>query len=73
MWQTTVAKERAENVHIHDGISEDAFVNMRTARDKTLAMPVLLLPAVQVNMRAGHFPPAEKNGIHYLKIPLNGF
>jgi glyoxylase-like metal-dependent hydrolase (beta-lactamase superfamily II) len=73
MWQTTVAKERAENVHIHDGISEDAFVNMRKARDKTLAMPVLLLPAVQVNMRAGHLPPAEKNGIHYLKIPLNGF
>ena len=71
MWQTTVAQERAENIHVHDGISEDAFVPMRTTRDKTLDMPVLILPAVQINMRGGHFPPAEPNGIHYLKIPLN--
>jgi glyoxylase-like metal-dependent hydrolase (beta-lactamase superfamily II) len=73
MWQTTVAKERIENIHIHDGISEDAFVTMRTDRDKTLDIPVLLLPAVQVNMRAGQLPPAERNGVHYLKIPLNRF
>ena len=73
MWQATVGKERAENIHIHDGISEEAFVIMRANRDKTLDMPALILPAVQVNMRAGQLPPAEKNGIHYLKIPLNRF
>lgn len=70
-WETTVADERARNIHVHDGIDEDAFVAMRTARDRTLAMPVLILPAVQVNMRAGHLPPPEDNGIRYLKIPLN--
>ncbi|WP_297366754.1 MBL fold metallo-hydrolase [Acidocella sp.] len=71
MWETTVAAERAGNIHVHEGISEAAFVAMRTARDKTLDMPVLILPAVQVNMRAGHFPPPEANGVSYLKIPLN--
>ncbi len=70
-WETTVAQQRAENIHLHDGISEDAFVEMRTARDETLSMPVLILPAIQVNIRAGHFPPAEDNGVAYLKIPLN--
>lgn len=70
-WQTTVAEERAWNAHVRDGIGEDAFVAMRTARDRTLDMPVLILPAVQVNMRAGRFPPPEENGVSYLKIPLN--
>ena len=70
-WVSTVAEQRAANIHVHDGIGEDEFVAMRTARDKTLDMPTLLLPAVQVNARAGHFPPAEDNGTSYLKIPLN--
>lgn len=68
---TTVAQQRAGNVHIHDGISEADFVAMRRARDATLKMPALILPAVQVNMRAGRLPPAESNGIRYLKIPLD--
>jgi glyoxylase-like metal-dependent hydrolase (beta-lactamase superfamily II) len=68
---TTVAAQKAANVHVHTGISEAEFVAMRTARDATLAMPVLLLPAVQVNMRAGQLPPPEDNGTRYLKIPLN--
>jgi|TARA_B100000378_G_scaffold256560_1_gene234362 glyoxylase-like metal-dependent hydrolase (beta-lactamase superfamily II) len=71
VWETTVEAERQANVHIHDGVSEDEFVAMREARDKTLAMPRLILPSVQVNMRAGHFPPAEDNGVTYLKIPVN--
>lgn len=71
IWETTVGAERAANIHIHDGVGEDAFVTMREARDKTLAMPRLILPSVQVNMRAGHLPPAEENGIAYLKIPVN--
>ncbi len=70
-WQTTVAEQRAKNVHINDAVSEDAFVAMRTARDKTLAMPVLILPSIQVNIRAGDLPPPESNGTSYLKIPLN--
>jgi hypothetical protein len=70
VWQTTVVEERASNIHIHDGISEDAFVAMRKARDATLAAPVLLLPSVQVNIRAGRLPKAESNGTCYLKIPL---
>jgi glyoxylase-like metal-dependent hydrolase (beta-lactamase superfamily II) len=70
-WETTVAAERAGNVHAHEGIGEDAFVAMRNARDATLAMPKLILPAVQVNMRAGHLPAAEDNGTSYLKLPLN--
>lgn len=68
---STVAEQRAANVHVHDGISEAAFVAMRRARDATLAMPQLILPAVQVNMRAGRLPPAEDNGVHYLKIPVD--
>jgi glyoxylase-like metal-dependent hydrolase (beta-lactamase superfamily II) len=70
-WETTVAEERRDNIHAHDGITEDAFVAMREARDRTLAMPRLLLPSVQVNMRAGHMPPPEGNGISYLKLPVN--
>ena len=70
-WETTVAAERAHNVQIHDGVSEDEFVRMRTARDAKLGMPKLILPSVQVNMRAGEFPPAEDGGKTYLKIPLN--
>lgn len=69
---TTVAQQKANNIHVHDGISEEQFVQMRQSRDATLAMPVLILPAVQVNIRAGAFPPAESNGLSYLKIPLNG-
>ena len=68
---TTVGQERAGNIHIHDGISEDDFVQMRTTRDKTLKMPALILPAIQVNIRAGEMPPKEKNGTSYLKIPIN--
>lgn len=70
-WETTVEAERKANIHIHDGISEDEFVAMREARDKTLAMPRLILPSVQVNMRAGHMPPPEGNGMTYLKIPVD--
>jgi glyoxylase-like metal-dependent hydrolase (beta-lactamase superfamily II) len=70
-WDTTVADERTGNVHVREGISEDAFVEMRTARDRTLDMPTLILPAVQVNARGGHLPPPEDNGVRYLKIPLN--
>jgi glyoxylase-like metal-dependent hydrolase (beta-lactamase superfamily II) len=71
VWETTVAAERASNVHAHDGITEDEFVAMREARDATLDMPRLILPSVQVNMRAGHLPPPDKNGVVYLKIPVN--
>ncbi|WP_322096742.1 MBL fold metallo-hydrolase [Pelagibius sp.] len=70
-WETTVAAERAENIHVHEGISEDAFVAMRSERDKQLDMPVLILPSVQVNMRAGAMPPPEDNGVRYLKIPVD--
>jgi glyoxylase-like metal-dependent hydrolase (beta-lactamase superfamily II) len=69
--QTTVAAERQGNIHVRDGIGEDEFVAMRRARDATLKVPQLLLPAVQVNMRAGQLPPAEDNGVCYLKIPLD--
>ncbi len=68
---TTVAEERMGNIHVHDGVSEEQFVQMRTARDKSLEMPVLILPSIQVNIRAGHFPEPDANGIAYLKIPLN--
>lgn len=71
VWETTVAEQRAGNVHAHDGITEDEFVAMREARDATLDMPRLILPSVQVNMRAGHLPEAEENGVRYLKIPLD--
>ena len=70
-WQTTVADQRANNIHVKDGIGEDAFVAMRTARDATLDMPTLILPSIQVNVRAGQMPPADDNGIAYLRIPLN--
>ena len=71
MWETTVAAQRAGNIHIKDGVSEEDFVKMRTARDATLEMPVLILPAVQVNIRAGEMPPKEANDVSYLKIPVN--
>lgn len=70
-WETTVGEQRRSNVHVHDGVSEDEFVAMRTTRDKTLGMPNLILPSVQVNMRAGHLPEPEDNGVRYLKIPVN--
>ena len=72
VWETTVAEQRKNNIHAHDGVTEDEFVKMRTERDKTLDMPRLILPSVQVNMRAGHLPPEEDNGVRYLKVPLNG-
>ncbi|GAB3626066.1 beta-lactamase [Pandoraea terrae] len=70
-WVTTVAEQRRANIHVHDGIDESAFVAMRKARDATLDMPMLILPAVQVNIRAGAMPPPEANGTRYLKIPVN--
>ena len=70
-YETTVGEQKASNLHVHDGISEDDFVAMRSAKDKTLNMPTLILPSVQVNMRAGELPPAEDNGVRYLKIPLD--
>ncbi|WP_395057090.1 MBL fold metallo-hydrolase [Polaromonas sp.] len=70
-WQSSVAAQRAANIHVHDGIGEEAFVTMRNARDATLEMPVLILPAVQINIRAGEMPPAESNGVSYLKVPLD--
>ena len=70
-WETTVAEERANNIHVHDGVSEDEFVNMRETRDATLGMPRLILPSVQINMRAGQLPPPEDNGQRYIKIPLD--
>ena len=70
-WETTVAEQRRSNVHLHDGVSEDDFVAMRKARDATLDMPRLILPSIQVNMRGGHFPEPEENGVSYLKLPLN--
>jgi glyoxylase-like metal-dependent hydrolase (beta-lactamase superfamily II) len=71
MFVSTVAEQRAANIHVRDGISEGEFVAMRHARDATLDMPTLILPSVQVNMRAGHLPDAEDNGVRYLKIPLD--
>jgi len=70
-FETTVAEQRAKNIHVHDGITEVEFVEMRTKRDATLEMPVLILPTVQINIRAGELPPKEANGISYLKIPIN--
>lgn len=69
-WETSVAEQRAQNIHIHDGIGADEFVTMRTARDTTLAPPALLLPSIQINIRAGRFPEPDANGTRYLKIPL---
>ena len=71
-WETTVAEERAANIHVHDGVDEAGFVAMRRARDATLAAPVLLLPSVQVNIRAGNLPPPDANGTRYLRIPVRG-
>jgi glyoxylase-like metal-dependent hydrolase (beta-lactamase superfamily II) len=71
VWETTIGAERASNVHVHDGINEEDFVAMREARDATLGMPRLILPSIQVNMRGGHLPPPEDNGVSYLKLPLN--
>ncbi len=70
-WQSTVAEQRAHNIHARDGIGEEQFVSMRMARDATLDVPTLILPSIQVNVRAGQLPPAEDNGIAYLRIPLN--
>ena len=70
-WETSVAEQRAGNIHLHDGVGEDDFVKLRTERDRKLTTPKLILPAVQVNMRAGEMPPPESNGMSYLKIPLN--
>jgi len=71
VWETTVAAQRKGNIHVHDGVSEADFVKMRTVRDATLEMPVLILPSIQVNIRAGEMPPKEANGVAYLKIPIN--
>lgn len=71
VWETTIGDERANNIHVHDGIVEKAFVAMRQARDAALTVPRLMLPSVQVNMRAGHLPQAEVNGVSYLKLPVN--
>ena len=71
-WETTVADERAHNIHIGHGTTRDAFIAMRTARDKTLAMPKLIIPSLQVNMRGGDLPPPDKDGNRYLKVPING-
>jgi glyoxylase-like metal-dependent hydrolase (beta-lactamase superfamily II) len=68
---STVGAEKSGNIHVHDGISEEQFVQMRTQRDETLQMPTLILPSIQINIRAGHFPEPEDNGKSYLKIPLN--
>ncbi|HEX2011455.1 MAG TPA: MBL fold metallo-hydrolase [Roseateles sp.] len=70
-WQSTVAAQRAHNIHVRDGIGEDAFVTLRQARDARLEVPTLILPSIQVNVRAGRLPPADDNGLSYLRIPLN--
>jgi len=70
-WATTVADQRSGNIHVHDGISEEEFVAVRNARDSTLEMPTLILPSIQVNIRGGDLPPADDNGVAYLRIPLN--
>ena len=69
-WETTVGEELDRNIHVNASVSEEDFVAMRTARDRTLSAPVLLLPSIQINMRAGKLPPAESNGIHYIKVPV---
>lgn len=69
-WETTVGDELDRNVHVHEGVSEEDFVRMRTARDATLSAPTLLMPSIQVNMRAGKLPPADANGVHYLRVPI---
>jgi glyoxylase-like metal-dependent hydrolase (beta-lactamase superfamily II) len=69
-WETTVAEERERNIHVREGVSEEDFVKMRTTRDATLSAPTLLMPSIQVNMRAGKLPPADVNGVHYLRVPI---
>jgi glyoxylase-like metal-dependent hydrolase (beta-lactamase superfamily II) len=69
-WETTVGEELDSNVHVHEGITEEEFVRMRTTRDATLSAPTLLMPSIQVNMRAGQLPPADTNGVHYLRVPI---
>lgn len=71
VWETTIGTQRTGNVHVHDGVGEDAFVTMREARDATLGMPRLILPSIQVNMRAGHLPEPDSNGVRYLKLPVD--
>jgi glyoxylase-like metal-dependent hydrolase (beta-lactamase superfamily II) len=71
LWESTIGAQRRENIHVHDGVTEAEFVTLREARDQTLGMPRLILPSVQVNMRGGHLPEPEGNGVRYLKIPLN--
>jgi glyoxylase-like metal-dependent hydrolase (beta-lactamase superfamily II) len=73
VYETTVAEQRESNIHVHRGIGEGAFTEMRTARDATLGMPTLILPSLQVNMRAGHLPPADDNGQVFFKLPINAF
>ncbi|MCW2389271.1 glyoxylase-like metal-dependent hydrolase (beta-lactamase superfamily II) [Sphingobium sp. B11D3B] len=72
-WETTVAAQRAANIHVRDGIDEESFVAMREARDRSLAMPQLLMPSIQVNMQGGHLPAPESNGVRYLKLPIDAF
>jgi glyoxylase-like metal-dependent hydrolase (beta-lactamase superfamily II) len=69
-WETTVGEQRRKNPHVKDGVDEASFVKLRNARDATLATPALLMPSIQVNMRAGQLPPSDANGVHYLKIPV---
>ena len=71
--ETTVLEQKKKNIHIHEGVDEEAFVSMRTIKDKTLDMPLLIIPSIQVNINAGYLPPKEENGVAYLKIPLNLF
>lgn len=71
VWETTIGAQRTANVHVHEGVGEDAFVAMREARDATLGMPKLILPSIQVNMRAGHMPEPDSNGVRYLKLPVD--
>nr|WP_181096396.1 MBL fold metallo-hydrolase [Pseudomonas entomophila] len=73
VWETTIGAQRAENIHVHEGVTEAEFVALRDARDATLAMPRLMLPSIQVNMQAGHLPEPESNGVRYLKLPLDQF
>ena len=70
-WESTVGEEKSRNVHVHEAVTEEEFVAMRTERDKNLSTPLLLIPSIQVNMRAGSLPPAERNGVRYLKIPID--
>jgi glyoxylase-like metal-dependent hydrolase (beta-lactamase superfamily II) len=72
-WESTVAEQKSQNIHINTNVSADEYVAFRNERDKGLAMPKLILPSVQVNIRAGHLPEAASNGVHYLKLPINAF